>query len=450
MSAGAYGGMVFSGSDMMKLATAPRIAATTLSRCACVLFLSVGTAASAQGTSEDEVLRLINAGQFEAARTLFETQNPSEAEYAFFEGRTLKVQGRLAEAIKAFRTALQIDPEYIQARRELAHTLLLDQQFDVAEYHFNALLDIDPNPQLREGYRDFLNVIDRNKPVGLSGYFSLIPSSNINRGTTNAIFDTTSGVYVIDPSSKANSGVGAQVGIAGYFRKQTGPKSRVSVNWNLSGTQYEETIYNYATGSLSLAYERSSTNTKWSISPYLRSTWREDDADSDVTGLSFSIARRLSDKNQLGFSVSHEYRHYPNQSYNNGNFEAAAISLIHQVDPSLSLNVGLGLEQGRPSSPHLQYHGNRIFAGVSKAWEGGLNTVVGIEAGARGFVGDFPLTTAPRKDTFHGISATIYNTRIEVKGFTPRLSCSFIANHSNVAFYDYSTTECQATVSKKF
>ncbi|SNR88935.1 surface lipoprotein assembly modifier [Puniceibacterium sediminis] len=406
--------------------------------------------AAARGSKDIEILQLINDGRYDAARELLSAQTPSDADRAFAEARILKVQRRLREAINAFRLTLQIDPNYIEARRELAHTLLLNQQYDAAEFHFKALLDIESNESLREGYRRFLIVIDRNKPMGVTGHFSLIPSTNINRGTTQTLFDTTSGVFVIDSDSRASSGVGTQLGISGYFRNRTGPNSRVTLNWRLVGTHYEDTIHDNATGAVSLTYERVSEAWQWYVSPFFSLTWREDDADFDTKGARVGLTRPLSNKYTLYLSGSHEYRNYQNQVYKNGDYSLISLSLSRQINPSLMLNGGLAFEFNNTAAPHLRYYGRKVFAGISKSWQGGLQTSSSAEFGSRNFVGDFPVLASPRDDTYHALSFGVSNTRIEFGGFTPRLSCSYTTNESNVVFYEYKSTECLVSISKNF
>jgi|AntRauTorckE5430_2_1112549.scaffolds.fasta_scaffold03328_4 tetratricopeptide (TPR) repeat protein len=410
----------------------------------------VGSAVFAQSTDSTSTSRLISTGQIEAARSALEAENPSEADRVFFEARVLKAQRRLPEAIKVFRQVLQIDPNYINARRELAHTLLLNRDYSPAQYHFDALLLVDQNDQMRDGYRRFLNVIDQNKPIGFSGYFSLLPSTNVNRGTTNTVFDTTLGQFVIDPNSQAESGVGAQLGVSGYFRHLTSPTSRIALNWSLSGTKYEEKRYNSAVGNTALSYEQITGSGRWFLSSYYRKTWREDNAGNDARGLRFGLTHRLNDQNQISFSLSHEYRDYAIQDYQDGTFSSASASISHQINPSLSISGGLGFERGSPEADHLQYNSSKLFLGLAKSWEGGLQTSFGFEYGQRDYVGVYPLTTSARYDDFYKISIGVQHSRIDVRGFTPQLSCSHTINQSNVAFFDYDATECQATISKNF
>lgn len=379
-----------------------------------------------------------------------ESQNPSRADRVFFDGLVLKAHRRYNQAIHAFRHVLQIDPNYINARRELAHTLLISRNYGPARFHFEELLKIDRNDKMRDGYRGFLNVIDQNKPNGISGYFSFLPSTNINRGTTNTVFDTNLGQFVIDPNSQATSGVGIQMGVSGYFRRLTSPTSRISLNWGLSGIRYEERIYNSTTANLAIAYEKVTRSGRWSVSPFVRKTWREDAASNTARGIGFDTGHRLNGRSRLNFSGSLERRDFADQGYQNGMFSTASISLSHQITPSLSVSGGFGFERSTPQAEHLQYNGRKIFTNFSKAWEGGLQTSFGVEYGQRAYVGEYPLTSAPRDDDFYKINFGVLHSKIDIQGFSPRLSCSHNLNRSNVAFYDYTTTECQAVISRNF
>lgn len=412
--------------------------------------LTVCGTALAQRADAQSVSQLINSGQIETARIVFEAENSSPADRIFFEARILKAKRRFLEAITAFRQVLQIDPHYINARRELAHTLLLNNDYGPARYHFEELLKIDQNDHMSDGYRGFLNVIDQNQPVRLNGYFSITPSTNVNRGTNNTAFDTTHEQLVIEPDSQAASGLGIQLGFFGHFRHLVSPTSRISLNWDTSSTRYKEKKYNKSVSNIAALYEKTTHSGGWSFSPYFRGTWREDNADNDARGLRFSQIRRLNDQTYIDISISHEYLNYAVLDYRNGTFTNASANLRHQVNPTLSVNSGFGFERSSPFAEHLQYDGSRLFFGLSKAWNGGLQTSIDFKYDTRDFVGNYPLTIAPRSDNSYQVSISIQHSRIIKYGSTPRLSCFHTIHQSNVAFYDYKITECRATISRNF
>ena len=410
----------------------------------------MGSTFVASGASAQSISQLISQGQVAAAQEKLEQSDPTNTDRLFFQGQVLKATRKFPQAITTFREVLRQNPQHLNARRELAHTLLMTKNYNVAKFHFETLLDIDRNTTMQAGYSNFLNVIAQNKPSGISGYFSLLPSSNINRGTNNTVFDTTLGQFVIDPNAQPESGIGVQVGVSGYYRHLLNPKTRLVFNWDVSGKRYESKRFNSANGNLSVSYEKVTPNGRWSITPYLRYSWREDDAGSRTRGLRFALDHKLTNQTRFGLSFSHEYRDFTDQDYRDGNFSLAQFSLRHQINPSLSLNGGIGLERSDPNAEHLQYDSYKFFASISKAWEGGLHTSFGIEGGSRNFAGIYPLTASPRDDAFYGLKFSVYNSQINYAGFTPQLSCSYTNNRSNVTFYDYAATECQMTISKNF
>ncbi|WP_157946878.1 surface lipoprotein assembly modifier [Thalassobius sp. I31.1] len=411
---------------------------------------------------DQTLIQLAQAGNFDSARQLLAQNDHREEDRLVLEGRIAKLQRRLPEATHLFRQALLLDPGHIIARRELAHSLLLARDFRPAEHHFNDLLNSDPDPRMRDTYRNFLNTIHQNKTVGFSGFFAFLPSTNINRGTTNTTLGTTIGTFVIDEESQESSGIGAQFGLSGFFRHIPDQNTRYTLNWSASRSQYAETQYNGTAGSLSLTGERFTESGRWFITPYYRRTWKryaipqengpdaERNEGNEALGLSFGLFHRISPRNQLHLSFGRERRDYEDQKHQDAFISTATASLTHQFNPDLSLTMGLGLERNRPQLAHLQHDSHRLFGNLTKAWEGGLRTSFGLEIGSRNFVGEYPLQTFARDDEYYKLILGLQHNRINFRGFTPVLNCSHTINRSNVAFFDYNVTECQAAFSRNF
>ena len=406
---------------------------------------------SAQAQSIDTHLsRLINQGQFAQAQELLLQSNPSKADRLFFEARLLKRQGRNKEAVAKLRATLQAQPNHINAKRELAHTLLLLKEFDVAEFHFKQLLEVDRNEAMRDGYQRFLNVISSNKPYGLSGSFAFLPSTNINRGTQNRVFDTSLGQFVIDPNSRAESGVGAQVGLSAFARHQINKTDRLLLSVAVSGNLYKNRNYNALTGSVSLSYQRFTKDWTLSLGPTLRKSWKVNQAGNYATGFKLNARKRLNNQWSILFSSLYEYRTYPDKSYNDGGYVSGTLALTKQIDPSLALSAGIGMEHHQPESRHARYTGFKAFAQATKNWKGGTFTSLRAETGKRDYEGAFPLFNDQRADRYYSLSGTIGNSKINYASFTPRLTCSYSHTSSNIAFHDYDAAECNVGVTREF
>ena len=411
-----------------------------------------GGAAFAQQSGEPDASN--GAGRDGGTPEAAESQYSTEADRLFFVGRALKAGGRFPEAIKVFRDVLRLEPNYINARRELAHTLLLDRDFGPAEFHFRELLRIDRNEAMRRSYRRFLNIIDQERPVGVSGYFSIVPSTNVNRGTDNtSLVSNIQGMATtgtISESSRRRSGTGVSFGVSGYFRAPSGPTSRLSLNWGLSGVRYPDTFFNRTTLDLSLTHEEITRWGSWNLGPYYRRNYREDGGDSDSHGARFGVTRRLNEKNQIGFSVSHEYTEYRMRRGSDGHFTSYSTRLRHQVRPSVGVSAGVGFTLSTPERESNRYHGRRVFGDVTKRWRGGLRTTAGVEYGQRRYKGIFPLSGVSREDHYTTMSLSVLHSRIDVRGFTPQMHCSRTNNRSNIAISEFGATECQMIISRNF
>lgn len=417
----------------------------------------LGSTVYAQGfdsQTDTEISRLINQGKIAAAAAILESSNPSAVDRLFFNGRLFKAQGRLDEAIATFREVLRQDPGHLNAEFELALSLMDSQAYDAAEFHFERLVRIDRREDMRDSYYRILDVIDRNKPFGINGSFSLLPSTNVNRGSAKTVFDTRVGRFVIDPDSRRKSGVGVQAGIDGYLRKRLDPQNRLILDWSLIGAKYRDKSFDSVTLNLAPSYEHIIPQSRRRITPYMRYRWSGNDDDNIAIGLQLSMLYNFDNRNTLGMSAAQEYVIYSHLENLNGFNTRLRFSLQHQYDRDLSIWGGIGGDVARPRSGHNQYNGASIFIGAEKAWKGfwsgGLHTTLSPTIGKRRYEENFPLTDRPREDSYYRVAASLYHTRLNFFGITPKLSCFYTLNRSNISFYDYEVFECVTALTSKF
>lgn len=315
---------------------------------------------------DQQISRLINRGQFTEAQALLDNSNPSYIDKLFFYGRSLKALQKFSDAALVFEEILRRDPTHLNAKRELAHTLLLAKQYVLAENRFHELLRVDANAMMSEGYRRYIDVIEKNKPFDIKLILTILPSSNINKGTDNLVFDTSIGDFVIDPLMRAEPGVGVQYGVSGFFRNNIDLHRKYQLDWEISRTVYSNESFNHSTSLVSLTYGEKSSKHNWSISPFSRNIWRERVLDSNVIGLRFNSQRALSLADSLAVSVLREYRTYSDRNYQDGPFTTATLSITHLLENSLSISAGVQGEASSPQAEHIKYVGEAVFAEIRK------------------------------------------------------------------------------------
>lgn len=414
--------------------------------CIAALFGSVAFAAP----DEQRIAALISAGKIEQARQELKASNPTQLDLRFFEARITKGAGQLDQAIALFRGILSTEPRYLNARRELAHTLFLARQYDSAEFHFKELIRIDPQPRLVEQYRQFLRVIGDNQPLSVSFFGAVLPSTNINRGTTNAFFDTDLGRFVIDESSQAESGIGVEAGLNGVARFGVDQNSRFLMNWSVATRIYENPEFNTVTGFLRPAYEYAFAEGRWRVGPYARYSWHDSDQSNYAVGGQATLVHRLTPSIAAEVSSRYELRTFRDQEFRDGGFASATVTLRKQLDPSFSISGGVSVDRDAPETAHLRYRGVRLSAGALKRWRGGFDTRVNAEYAKRMYDNDFPFLSETRQDTFWSASFSVLNSQLEFWGISPQLNCSYLATASNVALFEFDSAECRIGFSREF
>lgn len=414
-----------------------------------LLLVVIFSQADAQSL-DSKISRLINLGQIEYAESLLEASNPDEVDRLFFAARVLKALRKYLVAIEMFEEILERDPYHINAKRELAHTLILAKDFNNAEEYFQELLLEDNSETMRNGYRRFLSVINENKPFAVNLQFSLLPSSNINKGTSNTVFNSAVGDLIIEPSLQADSGVGARIEISGFFRHLVSPISKVELSWSLSGTKYGNELHNRTENSLAVSYENSTSNGRWSFEGFAKNALLNGGSETNTLGGEFKFSKAWTNDNSVAFSILREYRNYPLSTYRNGPFTTGAISMTHLIEPGLSVSGGLRSELSLPDAKHLQYVGYESFATIAKIWSGGTHSTIGFLIGERKFSGNYPLTNTPRLDSYYGFNFSLKNSRLQYYGFTPTLSCVSNSNRSNVSIFEFESVDCSVGISKEY
>lgn len=402
-------------------------------------------------TNEAYIASLIRSGNLGAAQLVLLQSEPSIADTLFFQGLVAQHLGQLDEAVALFNETLVANPNHLNAQRELASTLFLKGQYRLAERQFRELIKLDGSAAMRPIYQSYIDRIAKEQPLSFSGHISFLPSTNVNRGTDNLVFDSTAGQFRISPGSRAISGIGVQVGATGTYRLPAGNRTESLISFGINGAFYEQPSFNSAVFTIRYSHgvQLSDIN-RLGFSVYSRYSWYGSDADNVAAGLVLSAGHRLSSQDHVSFKLKYEYRHFDIQDYNTGVFTAASLRYGSQPSPSLAYGLDFGISRLDSNSQHSNYTGLELIADVQKGWSGGLVTGAGISVGMRDYDIDFPLAGEPRADRYFGISLSARNNAWNFSGFTPELRCSYKHNQSNIALYQHDITECDLSISRRF
>lgn len=400
---------------------------------------------------ESRLAKLIGQGDVALAKAELAQSNPSKADVLFFDALVAKSEKNWDRALPLLEQVIILQPNHMNARREMAHVLLLSKRFRLAERNIKALQDFDPVPQMQRAYQIWLSQIQLQKPYGISGRFALMPSTNVNRGTDNTLFGSAFGVQTISSASRTTSGVGLQLGVDGFWRGPIKGGRQNNFNWSVTSTAYKKSQFNSVIGTLQFRHARKiGASALMNLSPYVRYTFREDDADHRDIGILAGVQNKIGPKRTLNTKITYEYRDYLTQDFNSGQFFELNSHITVQPSAGFQYGAGLTLTRATPNAEHGAYRGAQVMVNATRAFSGGLVLGGALKAGVRDYDINYTGLAFPRADDFFGLEVSLQHKQFNVWGFVPKSTCSFVKTTSNVAFFDSKVTECHLGVSKRF
>ncbi|MEX0287287.1 MAG: surface lipoprotein assembly modifier [Paracoccaceae bacterium] len=424
-------------------------------RIVAVIFLLIAgvfaTGASAQSSLEGSLADLINAGQYQEARDLLARSPHGEPDRLLLEGRILKAQGRFGEAIPLLDQALRLRGDDLAIRRELAHTQYLAQQYRPALFHLRRLERTDPDPQLRNAYGQLRAQIDRERPISFRFNFSIEPSTNITRGTTNVFFDANGRRFTVSSLSRSRSGVGYFAGGDVSFNMPLDGNQRLSFVVGANQTRYSvDNQLGRTRARVGLAYDVTRERYRFSALPFYRYEDREDGDDNDTIGIVLSSEYLITGRNRLIFDGVFEDISYRQLDVRNGLRSNVAIGGRYLASSTMFYSYGVTLERINTGLSHNRYRGYGLFGSVERQLASGMVVTAAARIGMRGFDDLFPFAGVKRQDEFGILSLSLRNSRWNLSGITPTMTCTHEVNRSNLSLYDFNATGCRIGFTRSF
>ena len=414
----------------------------------CAFFLTFITSES--WAQNNDVRSLINAGEYVAARQAAKDQGATAIDLAVAEALIDHHRGERDGAIRRLRAILRDYPGLIPVRQLLANFLAAKGDFEAAEFHYERLVELDNNTDRRRSYRNALNLIRSKKPYGFTSSFAIVPSSNINRGTSGSVFRTSIGDFDIDPESKGKTGVGLALNVGAFRRFSLPDAGRLRFDLKLGGVIYTDSQFNQGHVTTSLTYGKSKSGKFWSVTPELRRVWLDASPYYDLGAVTLNWGMRLNQKTGLGLGFRAEHRDYNTATYLSGERYQVGATLQRRVSPRVSVQGSLTLATSEAKAARFQYDSIKLGAGATRSWGSGLRVSAALSHEIRPYRGDFTGVTFPRDDRITSIDVRVVNDRWTFGGAAPTYSCRLTWAKSNIEFYDYDVQECTIGFTRQF
>ncbi len=410
------------------------------------------------------LISMAQSGDHEFAARLLQ-EFPLQGNFAdnrtlYIEGLIKKGRGDLTGAVANFRKVLAREPKLTRVRVELAKTLVQLDENDSAKHHLELLAADAPDENQAGAIRSFIDQVDARRPYQISGYVSLAPSTNVNSGANakKVYASTTLGEGYADNPDAKKSGIGIATGVnAGFSRRigndwsfvaAAGAHANIFGNKDaniLSLSQSSEAQYMIEGGYLSFGLTGSYAN----LAPPIGGV-DDERIHSGSFGPRIALTKHLGLRDTLSASAVYEKRMISNSTSNDGTALLLNASLAHAFDSSFNVSFSAGFEKAMLESDQSSY--KAISTSFSMYKEMPLGITVDASLGYRRsqFMGEHWYTPIKRKDNRVSGQLGLTKRDLNILGFAPSLSYTYVRNFSNVILNDYDSHSVDLRLTKNF
>jgi hypothetical protein len=356
------------------------------------------------------------AGNVIASPPAFEAADNTQL---FWFGIAAMEKGQLSIAAAAFRAILENEPNHFPARRALVDCLIMLDNTAAAELHLTTLLKADPDIGKQGLYQRILGELTEKEPLRFSGSFAVLPSSNVNHGTRNRVFDSNIGEFVIDDSGRETSGVGIRLGGNGTYSWPLSPGRKISLRGDLSSVWYESRSLRHLDGEARLSYHAESTSDNFELGAYFRNSWylppiSGQRSDLLAPGVLLSYVRQVSSSDSIGIHARYENQTFIEKSYLSGRYQSVKIKWGHQLSPNSQTYLIISSQLYQPEAKHPAYEDVGFEVGFNNRWNNGWAAGINLGTGVRNFTANFPALSFPREDNYYSLGVSIQTDNFEM------------------------------------
>lgn len=354
-----------------------------------------------------------------------------------------------------------LSAQALDARQALAQVRLAQADVKAGDIgralrRFEWLLFNDTDSVKRSKfYQDALRQLTAERPLSFGMSAAVLPSSNVTRSSSETIFHTEIGDFVIGDSEDDTSGVGLRLQANGAYTHTYALGREVSANLSFSSALYKTESLRSTTQKLTLAHRWREPGAQYTLSTSLdRAIYPDLDTgtspNSWARGLAFGTTHMRNSGHQVSLKLSLSDRVYSERDYLDGLTTTLSASYSLPTSPRSRLTFLGGLATANLQAEHYSYTGYNLGASYSFLHQNGLSWALGYKASKQDYDDIFTGLSYARADSTKTVTASVSHRDIQIAGKVPRLSCSTLTNTSNVALYDYTSVDCSLTLQFDF
>lgn len=396
------------------------------------------------------------AAQADEARTV---SNAAESYRKLMHlGQVALARDAPQKAARAFARARRFAPTDLRAQLSLAEAYARQGQVGRSEAFLKHLLRDPAQGDHVDAYLKALSKLQHRYPFVASASVALLPSTNIANSSSETVFDTLLGRFEIDGGGEETTGVGVEFGARGTYRTPLSEGLSLEIGAGLNRIWYEAPELRYWRGRVTADVVGVDPSAEWRGGIHADRIYYDaltgQSSDRIALGAHGTWSQTVNDTTRFTLSALAEYRDYLDKDSLSGPYASLGAGWSKALGPDApqgaTLSWGGSVERSKPSLDYHRYWGASARVGYAQNLTDTLRGGVTMSATLKLYDADFAAVDYARHDEIYRFGVSLSDSRIKLLGSTPKLSCGYKVQSSNIALYTSSTTDCRLGWSYRF
>lgn len=383
------------------------------------------------------------------------TVTPEQAYQELMQlGHTALSEDAPQKAALYFSKALRVAPTNPTPQLAMAEAWVRQGQIRKTEAFLQHLLRDPDQARNADHYLKAFSQLQKRYPLVASASFAVLPSTNIRNTSSETVFDTLLGRFNIDDGGQETSGIGSEASARLSYRRPLAKGLSFELGTTLKRVWYSDPDLRFWRGRVSADVRTFDTTGELRAGLHVDRTYYGEtegtSSDRTITGAHLSWSHALSSDTRLNLSALAEYRDYLDKGSLSGPYGALSIGWRKRLEKGAILSFGGTLERSTPKLNYHRYWGAGLRTGYDMRLTDTFRVGVDLSANLRLYDTDFAAVNYARRDEIYRVGLSLSDSRLKLMGVTPKLSCGYRVQSSNIALYSSNTTDCRIGWSYNF
>lgn len=353
-------------------------------------------------------------------------------------------------AVEYYRSIIDVRPDLVRVRLELARSLYALRRDRAAAYQFRLALAGDLPPDTVQKIRGFLWLIQKRKIWRINARASVVPDTNVAAAPRDPFIELNGLQFELNDNALARSGIGFTASLFGEVFPRLTKKWRLEARAGGTFTNYEGQNFDDLIVLAEAGPRYETENFAVSVLATAKRRVFGGQGFNRTIGAEINVEKGFSRRTRMLLTFGGANVTYDRDVLRNGELYFFAGTLNRTLTARSAIRTNITVTREQTTESTLQNTAFQWRAGYRRELPWGITAEAGPELFFRRFDEFDSVDGVRREDWTYGASVFITKRDWRFWGFAPVFSYQFLRNDSNADRFDFNRHRANVGVTRTF